>query len=320
MDSADGGAAGAVAVATLAGKKQGRKAPGGPKTPKVLNNFGRWNPPHAAKFDGGVCKPELAGGTPSFRKKARDEEDLSLNHLDWKKAFATVKGRHGINNASNAEAKVLVEDDLDNGRKARAAKGGRSADDPADQANDGRQPTKAPPKSERGVPTHAAVSGRGIPVHAVGGCGIPVHAIVGGRGAPAKIASVSSGDDASLASKDDFASTEEDNERDPDDRLAGKARFAHDKIAVEARFALGFWPSDKARAAAARLSDAKVMWGTVAALRVFSLASAARATICNDVEFDERSKAGANWHAKQGDPKDDAGGSTKQETHHMRGP
>ncbi len=155
-----------------------------------------------------------------------------------------------------------------------------------------------PPKSGRGVPTHAAVGRRGVPVHAVGGCGIPVHAVVGGRGAPTEIASGSSGDDTSLASKDNFASKEEDDERNPDDGLAGEAQFAHDEIAVEARVALGFWPSDEARAAAARLSDAEVVRGVVAALRDSSSALAARATIDNNVEFDKRSEAGANWHAK----------------------
>ncbi len=168
-------------MATLAGKKQGGKAPGGLETPKVSNNFGRQNPPHAAKFEGGVRKPELTGGTLSPRKKARDKEDSSLDRLDWKKAFAAVKGRHGVNNASDAKAKVLVKDDSDDddassGRprcKTRAAKGGRSADDPADRADDGCRPTKAPPKSGRGVPTNAVVGGRGVPVHAVSGRGVP---------------------------------------------------------------------------------------------------------------------------------------------------
>jgi hypothetical protein len=115
-------------------------------------------------------------------------------------------------------------------------------------------------------------------------------------------------------------SEEEDDKRDPDNGLAGKALFAHNKIAVEALFALGFWPSNKARAAAARLLDAKVMRGAVAALRDSSSALAARATIGNDIEFDEGSEAGANWPAKQGDPKDYAGGATKQGTHHKRSP
>ncbi len=126
-------------------------------------------------------KPELTGGTPSPRKKAQDEEDSSFDRLNRKKAFAAVKGRHGVNDASNAKAKVLVKDDLDNNdasgerprRETRAATGGRSADDPADRADDGRRPTKAPPKSGRGVPTHTAVGGHGVPVHAVGGRGVP---------------------------------------------------------------------------------------------------------------------------------------------------
>jgi hypothetical protein len=146
-----------------------------------LSNFGRQNPPRAAKFDGGVREPVLTGGTPSPRKKAQDEEDLSFNRLDQKKAFAASKGRHGVNDARNAKAEVLVEDDSDDDdasggrpcRETRAAKGDRSADDPADRADDGLQPTKAPSKSGRGVPTHATVGRHGVPVHAVGGRGVP---------------------------------------------------------------------------------------------------------------------------------------------------
>ncbi len=126
-------------------------------------------------------EPVLMGGTPSPCKKAREEEDSSFDRLDRKKAFAASKGRHGVNDASDAEAEVLVEDDSDdndaNGgrpcRKTRAAKGGRSANDPADQADDGRRPTKAPFKSGRGIPTHPAVGRRGVPVHAVGRRGVP---------------------------------------------------------------------------------------------------------------------------------------------------
>ncbi len=58
-------------------------------------------------------KPELTGGTPIPHKKARDEEDSSFDRLDRKKAFAAIKRRHGVNDASNAEAKVLVKDDSD---------------------------------------------------------------------------------------------------------------------------------------------------------------------------------------------------------------
>ncbi len=126
-------------------------------------------------------EPVLTGGTPSPRKKAQDEEDSSFARLDRKKAFAASKWRHGVNDASDAEAEVLIEDDLDNNdanggrpcRETRAAKGGRSADDPADRADDGRRPTKVPSKSGRSVPTHPAVGRRGVPVHAVGGRGVP---------------------------------------------------------------------------------------------------------------------------------------------------
>ncbi len=247
-------------------------------------------------------EPELAGRTSSPCKKAQGEEDSSLNRLDREKVFAAIKGRHGVeanagaeDNANDAEAKVVVKDNSDdNGasgrgprRKTRAAKGSRSAvattgqpkagqdpNDPADQAGDGLQSTKASPR-----------------------------ATIGGQGVPAKIVNGSSGDNASFASK------EEDDKHDPDN-----------KIAVEARFALGFWPSNEARAAAARLLDAKVVRGALAALRKdtdneASLALAARATICNDVEFDKRSKVGANWHAKQGNHKDNAGRATKQEAY-----
>ncbi len=62
----DEGAAGTVAVATLANKKQGKKAPGGLQTLKISYNFGstgRWDPPRAAKLDGGGSKL----GTPRKR-------------------------------------------------------------------------------------------------------------------------------------------------------------------------------------------------------------------------------------------------------------
>ncbi len=126
-------------------------------------------------------KPVLTGGTPSPRKKAQDEEDSSVDRLNRKKAFANTKGRHGVNDASDAKAKVLVKDDSDDDKasggrpccETRAAKGGRSADDPAERADDGRRPTKAPSKSGRGVPMHAAIGRHGVPVHAVGGRGVP---------------------------------------------------------------------------------------------------------------------------------------------------
>ncbi len=64
MSAVDGGAAGAVAMAMAAGKKQQKKAPG---SPKIFNNFkpiGRRNLPFLAKAGGGVSKPEAAGSRP----------------------------------------------------------------------------------------------------------------------------------------------------------------------------------------------------------------------------------------------------------------
>jgi hypothetical protein len=134
MDLGDGGAAGAVAVATSARKKQGKKAPRGLETLKVSNNFGpavHHNPPRAAKVDGGVREPEFAGGTPSPHKKARGEEASFLFRPNCEKATAAAKGGH------NVEAKTIAKDDSDdnegtsaiicpNHKKAfTAAKGGR---------------------------------------------------------------------------------------------------------------------------------------------------------------------------------------------------
>jgi hypothetical protein len=51
------GAAGAGAMATLAKKRQGKKAQGGLQTLKISNNFGltrSLNPQQAAKLDSGV--------------------------------------------------------------------------------------------------------------------------------------------------------------------------------------------------------------------------------------------------------------------------
>jgi hypothetical protein len=64
MSVGDGGAAGAVAMATAAGKKQQKKALG---SPQISNNFkpvGRQNLLCVAKAGGGVSKLEAAGSTP----------------------------------------------------------------------------------------------------------------------------------------------------------------------------------------------------------------------------------------------------------------
>ena len=91
----DDGAAGALASATSAEKKQGSRAPRGPR---VSNNYGsfpaRRNPTRGAKIDGGVAEAEAAGGSPrktprgpSTRKKPRGEETFLLR-LDQAKATA----------------------------------------------------------------------------------------------------------------------------------------------------------------------------------------------------------------------------------------
>ena len=98
MNGGEDGAAGALASATSAEKKQGSRAPRGPR---VSNNYGsfqaRRNPARCAKIDGGVAEAEAAGGSPrkkprgpSPRKKPRGEETFLLR-LDRVKATA----KHG---------------------------------------------------------------------------------------------------------------------------------------------------------------------------------------------------------------------------------
>ncbi len=82
-----------------------------------------------------------------------------------------------------------------------------------------------------------------------------------GRGVPVEIVNEdgSSGDEVSLASEDEFASEEGDDERDPDEDIAAAARLA---LEVE-----GLRPSDEARAAVARLPGAVILRRVLAALR-----------------------------------------------------
>ncbi len=87
------GAAGAVAVATSAKEKHGKKALGGLQTLKISNNFGSTgcrNPPQAAKLDGGgselgTPRKRPTEGTP--RKMARGREVKFPFRLDRKKAY-----------------------------------------------------------------------------------------------------------------------------------------------------------------------------------------------------------------------------------------
>jgi hypothetical protein len=177
MESEDGGATDAVAVATWVKKKQEKRAPGGHETFRVSNNFepaGRWNPLHAVKLNGGVRELELAGRTPSPPKKARGKEAPFLVRPD---PFAAAKGEHDAeatksvaeDDSDDIEAEVIAEDDSDDDkgasggrhrRETRAAKGshgamgatgrpkaGQDPYDPANRAGDGPQPAKAPPKS-----------------------------------------------------------------------------------------------------------------------------------------------------------------------------
>ncbi len=327
MDSGDGGTAGAVALATSERKKQGKKALGGLKTLKVLNNFGpagRRNPPRAAKFDGGVRKPEFAGGTPSPHKKAQGKEAAFLCRPNREKALATAKGKR------NVKAEAVAKDDSDDdegasvgrpwmgqepddpadwagdGRKTRAIKGGHGAavrtgrpkagqdpDDPADWAGDGlpeARPAKVPPKS-----------GHGVPVEIVNKDG-------------------SSGDEVSLANKDEFASKEGDNKRDPDKDIAATAQLA---LGVE-----GLRPSNEARATVARLPGAVIVQRVLAALRdgtddEASLATTsnskalAQATLRDGMEPNKEADFKANWQAKKGGhTREVAGRATKRKSNH----
>jgi hypothetical protein len=110
-------------------------------------------------------------------------------------------------------------------------KAGQDPDIPANQAGNRlpkARPAKVPPKS-----------GRGIPVEIVNKDG-------------------SSGDEVSLMSKDEFASKEGDNERNPDKDIVAAARLA---LGVE-----GLRPSNEARAAVARLPGAVIVRRVLAAL------------------------------------------------------
>ncbi len=81
------------------------------------------------------------------------------------------------------------------------------------------------------------------------------------HGIPVKIVNEdgSSGDEVSLMSKDKFASKEGDNERNPDKEITAAARLA---LGVE-----GLRPSNKGRAAVARLPGAVIVRRALAALR-----------------------------------------------------
>jgi hypothetical protein len=120
MESGDEGAAGAVAVATSAKKKQEKRDPGGRETFKVSNNFGpagHQNSPRAVKFDGRVHELELAGRTPSPHKGARGKEASSLfrpNPLAAAKGGRDVKAEAiAKDDSDDIKAKAVTEDNSD---------------------------------------------------------------------------------------------------------------------------------------------------------------------------------------------------------------
>ncbi len=89
-----------VAVATLAEKRQGKKAF---KTLKILNNFGSagcQNSPRAAKLNSGVSKPQITSRTPRKRskdgspcKKAQGKEESFLFCLNQERAHAVASAK-----------------------------------------------------------------------------------------------------------------------------------------------------------------------------------------------------------------------------------
>ena len=99
----DGAAAGALASVTSAEKKQGSRAPRGPK---VSNNFDSIpacrNPAHGAKLNGGMAELDAAGG--SSRKKPQDHlprkklrgKEIVLHRLDRAKAIAEQGWKEAI--------------------------------------------------------------------------------------------------------------------------------------------------------------------------------------------------------------------------------
>ena len=92
-----------------------------PTYPKVLSNFkaiGRCNPPQAAKFEGGVSKPEVAEGMPRKRhnngvprKKARGGEDPFLFRVDREpttRALTETRPRQALRGACTQRASPLT--------------------------------------------------------------------------------------------------------------------------------------------------------------------------------------------------------------------
>jgi hypothetical protein len=101
MSAGDGGATGAVAMATAAGKRQQKKAPG---SPKISNNFepvGRRNLPRLAKAGVGVSEPEAAGSMP----KKRPQEGTPRKKAQGEGTFVFC-----VNNERAKAAKIAMVD------------------------------------------------------------------------------------------------------------------------------------------------------------------------------------------------------------------
>jgi hypothetical protein len=109
MSAVDGGAAGVVAMATAAGKKQQKKAPG---SPKISNNFkpvSRQNLPCVAKAGSGVSKPEAVGSRP----RKWPQEGTYRSSRAGRAAARAGKGGAGDRAAeSPAPAAVLSQYDM----------------------------------------------------------------------------------------------------------------------------------------------------------------------------------------------------------------
>ncbi len=208
-------------------------------------------------------EPEFAGRTPSPHKKARGEEAAFLCRPDREKAFAAAKG------GRNVEAEAVAEDDSDDDEGVSVGRPwtGRDPDDPSDRAGDGRE-TRAikggrgtavgTGRPKAGQDPDAPADRAGDELHEARPAKVPPKS---GRGVPVEIVNEdgSSGDEVSLASEDEFASEEGDDECDPDEDTAAAARWA---LGVER-----LRPSDEARAAVARLPGAVIVWRALATLR-----------------------------------------------------
>ncbi len=123
-------------MAPSAGKKQKRKAPGGLKISNNFEPIGCQDLPCVAKANGGVSKPEVAGGTPRKRpqegtpqKKAQGGEGTFICHVDHKRSNAA---KTGMADAARVDPQVAF--------------GGAKRKDSNNPANLNEQAGNSPPK------------------------------------------------------------------------------------------------------------------------------------------------------------------------------